>query len=110
MVNKYEMTYKLETEKGVTAFLNNYHKMSEARFYASDLSMSDMLIDFDIAVKNALTERQQEIIKLTYFKDMRQADVARVLDLRQQTIQEHTKKAIKNLATYHMLIKQRGDE
>jgi DNA-directed RNA polymerase specialized sigma subunit len=108
-MNKYEMAYKLENENGVTAFLNDYHKLSEARFFANDLSISDMLIDFHYACKKALTERQQQVIELSYFKDMRQVDVARELNLSQQTIQEHTAKAIKNLATYHLLLKQRGE-
>lgn len=108
-MNKYEQAYKLENENGVTAFLNDYHKLSEARFYANDLSISDLLLDFHFAVEKALTDRQQEVIKLTYFKDMRQVDVAKELNLSQQTIQEHTAKAIKNLATYHMLLKQRGE-
>lgn len=110
MTNKYEQAYKLETENGVTAFLNDYHKLAEARFYANDLSISDMLVDFDFAVQKALTERQQQVIKLTYYNDMRQVDVAKELNLSQQTVQEHTVKAIKNLATYHMIIKNRGDE
>jgi DNA-directed RNA polymerase specialized sigma subunit len=108
--NKYEQAYKLESENGVTAFLNDYHKIAEARFFANDLSISDMLLDFEIAVTKALTQRQQQVIRLTFFKDMRQVDVAKVLGLTQQTVQEHTAKAIKNLATYHLLIKQRGED
>jgi RNA polymerase sigma factor (sigma-70 family) len=108
-VNKYEQAYKLETEKGVTAFLNDFHKISEARFFANDYSISDMIIDFEMAVEKALTERQQQVIKLSYFKDMRQVDVAKALNLSQQTIQEHTAKAIKNLASYHMILKARGE-
>lgn len=108
-MNKYEQAYKLESESGVTAFLNDYHKLAEARFFANDFSISDMLIDFDMAVDRALTERQKQVIELTYFKDMRQVDVAKVLNLSQQTIQEHTVKAIKNLATYHLLLKKRGE-
>ncbi|MDQ0976661.1 RNA polymerase sigma factor (sigma-70 family) [Neobacillus niacini] len=108
-MNKYEQAYKLENEKGVTAFLTDYHKLAEARFYANDLSISDMLLDFHFAMKKALTDRQQEVIELTYFKDMRQVDVANELNLTQQTVQEHTVKAIKNLATYHMIIKSRGE-
>lgn len=108
-MNKYEQAYKLESESGVTAFLNDYHKLAEARFFANDFSISDMLIDFEMAVDRALTERQKQVIKLTYFKDMRQVDVARLLGLSQQTIQEHTVKAIKNLSTYHLLLKKRGE-
>ncbi|MDE1381205.1 sigma factor-like helix-turn-helix DNA-binding protein [Bacillus licheniformis] len=108
-MNKYEQAYKLESESGVTAFLNDYHKLAEARFFANDFSISDMLIDFEMAVDRALTERQKQVIKLSYFKDMRQVDVAKVLGLSQQTVQEHTVKAIKNLATYHLLLKKRGE-
>jgi DNA-directed RNA polymerase specialized sigma subunit len=108
-MNKYEMAYKLENEKGVNAFLNDLHKLAEARYYANDLAISDMLMDFEMAMDKALTERQFQVIHLTYFKDMRQVDVATKLSLTQQTVQEHTVKAIKNLATYHMLTKQRGE-
>lgn len=110
MGNKYEKAYKLDTIRGVTAFLNNYHKIAEARFFASDLSISDLLVDFDYALKKALTDRQREIITLLYFKDMRQEDVAKLLNLRQQTVQEHSQKAIKNLATYHMILKKKEVE
>lgn len=109
-VNKYEQAYKLDTENGVTAFLTDYHKIAEARFYANDLSISDMLIDFEFAIKRALTERQLQVVKLRYFQDMRQVDVANVLNLTQQTVQEHTASAIKNIATYHMLIKKKEAE
>jgi RNA polymerase sigma factor (sigma-70 family) len=109
MANKYEMAYKLETEGGVTAFLNDYHKLAEARFFANDFSISDMLLDFETAIEEALTERQKQVVRLTYYKDMRQADVARALNLSQQTVQEHIRKAVKNLATYHLLMKQRGE-
>ncbi|MHC5291110.1 hypothetical protein CHCC14819_0473 [Bacillus licheniformis] len=108
-MNKYEQAYKLETIAGVTAFLNDYHKLAEARFYANDLYISDMLIDFDIACKHALTDRQRQVIYLSFVKDMRQVDVAKFLNLSQQTIQEHTAKAIKNLASYHLILKARGD-
>lgn len=109
MTNKYEQAYKLETESGVTAFLNDYPKLAEARFYSNDLSISDMLLDFHFAVNKALTDRQKQVIELTFYKDMRQVDVASFLKLSQQTVQEHTVKAIKNLATYHMLLKERGE-
>ena len=109
MTNKYEQAYKLDTESGVTAFLTDYPKIAEARFYASDFSISDFLLDFHFAVNKALTDRQKQVIELTYYKDMRQVDVARELNLSQQTVQEHTQKAIKNLATYHMILKERGE-
>ena len=109
-MNRFEKAYKLDTEKGVQAFLTDFHKLEEARFYASDYSISDMLIDFEIAIKRALTSRQKEVVNLTYFKDMKQVDVASTLNLTQQTVQEHINKAIKNLATYHYIQKQRGEQ
>ena len=109
MTNIYEQAYKLENESGVNAFLTDYHKLAEARFYANDLSISDMLLDFHFAIEKALTERQKQVVRLSFFADKRQEDVAKELGLTQQTIQEHISKAIKNLATYHMLIKQRGE-
>lgn len=111
-LNKYEQAYKLETEGGVTRFLEDVTKLQEARFYAADLAISDLLIDFDIAMKRALTERQRQVIQLSYFKDMKQSDVADVLGLTQQTVQEHRKKAIKNIAAYHAeeIVKVGDDE
>jgi predicted DNA binding protein len=103
MANRYENAYKLHTENGVQSFLNDYSKLAEARFYSSDLSISDMLLDFHFACKHALTKRQLEVIRLTFHLDMRQQDVADYLNLTQQTVQEHIAKAVKNLATYHML-------
>jgi DNA-directed RNA polymerase specialized sigma subunit len=108
-MNKYENAYKLESEAGVTAFLNDYHKIAEARFYANDLAISDMLLDFEFAMRKCLTERQQEVVKLRFFQDLRQVDVADVLRLNQQTVQEHIQKSIKNLASYHMILKARGE-
>lgn len=108
-MNKYEKAYRLESENGVSAFLNDYPRLRELRFYATDLSISDVLIDFEIAINKCLTIRQKEVIVLTYFKDIKQADVAERLNLSQQTVQEHAKKAIKNIATYHMLLKGKGE-
>ncbi|MDR7207635.1 sigma factor-like helix-turn-helix DNA-binding protein [Priestia megaterium] len=108
-MNKYENAYKLETEAGVSAFLNDYHKIAEARFYANDLAISDMLLDFEFAMRKCLTERQREVVKLRFFNDLRQVDVADLLKLNQQTIQEHIQKAVKNLASYHMILKARGE-
>ncbi|MGG0487220.1 sigma factor-like helix-turn-helix DNA-binding protein [Priestia aryabhattai] len=108
-MNKYENAYRLDTEAGVTAFLSDYHKIAEARFYANDLAISDMLLDFEFAMRKCLTARQQEVVKLRFFKDLRQVDVADMLRLNQQTIQEHIQKAIKNLASYHMILKARGE-
>lgn len=108
--NKYEQAYRLETEKGVKAFLHDYHKIKEARFFANDLTISDLLMDFDLALVRALTERQRQVIYFSYYVDMKQCDVAKRLGLTQQTVQEHRKKAIKNLATYHMLLKRKAGE
>lgn len=105
--DKYENAYRLETEEGVEYFLNDYTKLAEARFYARDLSMSDMLLDFEFAMRKALTARQYEVIQLSYQKDNIQQVVAEIMGVSQQTVQEHIRKAIKNLATYHMLQKKR---
>lgn len=110
MTNIYAQAYKLETEKGVQSFLKDFNRIAEARYYANDLSISDMLLDFEFAVEKALTGRQKEVIKLTYFEDLKQVDVANKLNLTQQTIQEHISNAVKNLATFHMLDKQREVE
>lgn len=109
-INKYENAYKLETEKGVEHFLEDYTKLAAARFYAADLSISDMLLDFEFSMRKALTDRQREVISLTFIKDYTQQEVAKMLNVSQQTVQEHNKKAIKNLATYHMLLKKRVNE
>jgi len=47
-LNRYEQAYKLETEGGVTRFLEDVTKLQEARFYAADLAISDLLIDFQL--------------------------------------------------------------
>jgi RNA polymerase sigma factor (sigma-70 family) len=105
--DKYESAYRLETEEGVEYFLNDYSKIAEARFYARDLSMSDMLLDFEFAMRKALTARQYEVISMTYKKDLIQQVVADRMGISQQTVNEHIRKAIKNLATYHMIQKKR---
>jgi len=109
-MNKYEQAYQLETEEGVTALLEDYHQLREARYWSNDLSISDLLLDFETALEKALTPRQKEIIETTYFLDRKQSEVAEILNITQQTVQEAVKKAIKRLAVYHQIEKDREEE
>lgn len=108
--NKWDHAYTMETEEGMEYFLEDYPKLAEQRFYARDLSISDLLLDFEFAMRKALTPRQYEVITLAYKEDLIQQDVAEKLGVTQQTVQEHVRKAIKNLATYHMLHKRKSGE
>lgn len=109
-MNKFESAYKLESENGVRAFLSDYPNLREARYYATNLDMTDMLLDFDLALTKSLTDRQHDVVRLHFIEDMKQSDVAEFMGISQQTVQEHIRKAIRNLATYHMLEKKRGDD
>lgn len=108
-MNKYEQAYDLTTIEGVESFIDDYPKLSNARFWANDFEISDMLMDFDIAIEKALTDRQRQVVKLSC-ADMIQVDIAKYLGVTQQTTQEHLKRAVIKIAEYHQKEKERGEK
>ncbi|WP_042360632.1 sigma-70 family RNA polymerase sigma factor [Geomicrobium sp. JCM 19055] len=101
--NKYERQYKLHTVEGVKRFYDDLLTLKEARFFGGDFELSDMLLDFDSAVERCLTKRQKQITELYYLQGLNSLKISRELSITHQTILEHLHTAYKNLASYHLL-------
>lgn len=61
------------------------------------------VLDYDIEVKDtliaealrALSEKKRDVILLSYFMDMSDAEIARVMNLVRSTVHEHRKRSLK---------------
>ncbi|PGB24784.1 hypothetical protein COM06_20005 [Bacillus toyonensis] len=81
-----EHTYALDNPKSVDLFLRHLPYMDERR-YNGDYDASIVLLDLETAVANAdLTDRQRQVLRLVYFEDMKQRDVAISLGITAPTV------------------------
>lgn len=78
--------HALDSAEGVRLLLGDYHAL-QARQYAGDYDAVVILIDMRSAMANAnLTERQREALRMVFFDDMAQVDVAHKLRVSKQTV------------------------
>ncbi|PFF33216.1 hypothetical protein CN335_21370 [Bacillus thuringiensis] len=71
-----EHTYALDNPKSIDLLLRHLPYIQECRFNG-DYAASDILIDLETAISNAdLTDRQRQVLRLVYFEDMKQTQVA----------------------------------
>ncbi|MDF9625230.1 sigma factor-like helix-turn-helix DNA-binding protein [Bacillus cereus] len=71
-----EQNYALDNPKSIDLLLRHLPYMQERRFNG-DYAAPDILIDLGTAISNAdLTDRQRQVLRLVYFEDMKQRDVA----------------------------------
>lgn len=103
-------------------YLNKHEVMLSnfSEWELNDLSVIDeyemdfyhfQVLGYDIKLKNvllaealiALTERKRDVIMLSYFQDMSDADIARKLNLDKSTVNEHKKRSLE-------LLKQKMEE
>jgi RNA polymerase sigma factor (sigma-70 family) len=76
----------------------------EARFLRGDYDACNMLIDFMDSVENSnLTERQRQVLNLVFMQDLRQQDVAEMLNVSQQAVSDHISNAVKKIAFYNRM-------
>ncbi|MEI4802001.1 sigma factor-like helix-turn-helix DNA-binding protein [Bacillus sp. FJAT-51639] len=80
-----EQEYALDNPKSIE-LLRHLLYMQERR-YNGDYAASDVLMDMETAVENAdLTDRQRQVLRLVYFEDMKQRDVAVLLGITAPTV------------------------
>ncbi|MDA2638233.1 sigma factor-like helix-turn-helix DNA-binding protein [Bacillus cereus] len=71
-----EHTYALDNPRSVDLLLRHLPYMKELR-YNGDYDASIVLLDLETAISNAdLTDRQRQVLRLVYFEDMKQTQVA----------------------------------
>lgn len=81
-----EHTYALDNPRSVDLLLRHLPYMKERRFNG-DYDASIVLLDLETAVANAdLTDRQRQVLRLVYFEDMKQRDVAISLGITAPTV------------------------
>ncbi|OUA56832.1 sigma factor-like helix-turn-helix DNA-binding protein [Bacillus thuringiensis] len=81
-----EQNYALDNPKSIDLLLRHLPYMQERRFNG-DYAAADILIDLETAISNAdLTDRQRQVLRLVYFEDMKQRDVAISLGITAPTV------------------------
>ncbi|EJV61777.1 hypothetical protein IEO_03072 [Bacillus wiedmannii] len=81
-----EHNYALDNPKSIDLLLRHLPYMQERRFNG-DYAACDILIDLETAVAKAdLTDRQRQVLRLVYFEDMKQRDVAISLSITAPTV------------------------
>lgn len=105
------MAKKLKYEAIIENTLRNKHEITELSELGAKTA-SDILIDLENAIRSAeLTERQGEVLRLLYEKDMSQSEVAYTLGIRQQAINQHKSAGIKRIVRiYEEWEKERDDD
>lgn len=69
-----------------------------------DIQLKDMLL---AEALNELTERKREVIMLSYFQGLSDADIARKLNLDRSTVNEHRKRSLELLK---QMMEERSNE
>ena len=91
---KYEVMLSELSEKELSRlFIMDEHEMETHRF---------QVLGYDIEVKDALiaealqtlTEKKRNVVLLSYFMDMSDADIAREMNLVRSTINEHRRRSL----------------
>ncbi|ARO60166.1 Uncharacterized protein B5E38_2641 [Bacillus cereus] len=81
-----EQEYALDNPKSIDILLRHLPYMQERRFNG-DYAASDVLMDMETAISQAdLTDRQRQVLRLVYFEDMKQRDVAILLGITAPTV------------------------
>ncbi|HHT7127808.1 TPA: sigma factor-like helix-turn-helix DNA-binding protein [Bacillus cereus] len=76
----------MDNSKSIDLLLRHLPYMQERRFNG-DYAASDVLMDMETAISNAdLTDRQRQVLRLVYFKDMKQTQVAVEMGITAPTI------------------------
>ena len=99
---KYEERFPLDTEKGVLSLLENFHEISQKRFFEGDFDACNLLIDLQIAIEKAgLTRKQKEIIHLLYYKCLTQMEVSEIINASQQAVFDRKQNAIAKIVQFN---------
>ncbi|HDX9511329.1 TPA: sigma-70 family RNA polymerase sigma factor [Bacillus cereus] len=81
-----EHTYALDNPNSINLLLRHLPYMRERR-YNVDYDANIVLLDLETVISNAdLTDRQRQVLRLVYFEDMKQRDVAISLGVTVSTV------------------------
>lgn len=106
-LNKHEVILSELTEREMDEiFITDDYDVESFHFHA---------LGYDIKLKNVLlaealstlTERKRDVIMLSYFQGMSDADIARKLNLDRSTVNEHKKRSLKLLK---QMMEERSNE
>lgn len=95
-------SYPLDTFHGVYALLTNLHYVRESRYARGDYDACNLVLDLLRSMDGALlTARQKEVIFLAFELDLKQDEVAGILNVSQQAVSDHINSAVKKIALYN---------
>lgn len=88
----------MRTEDIIRAVLLNLDILKE-KAYRGDYDALTLLLDLENAITHAgLTDRQQNVVHLTYYKHRKQKETAKELGVTQQTVSSGKRTAIRKIA------------
>lgn len=98
-----EYEFPMETAKGVTAFLSNYHHIREMAYSNGDMDAVAMLVDFKEALDTVeMTDRQKEAIHLVCFVGMNQREAGDAMGVKKQAVQRLVYSVTSRVADYYV--------
>ncbi|RWQ72538.1 sigma factor-like helix-turn-helix DNA-binding protein [Bacillus cereus] len=93
-----EHTYALDNPKSVDLLLRHLPYMKERR-YNGDYDASIVLLDLETAISNAdLADRQRQVLRLVYFEDMKQEDIATVIGVSRPMVSLYKRLIVRKVA------------
>lgn len=93
---KYEVTFSELSEKELSQFftMDEYDENYRFQVLGYDIEVKDALI---AEALQSLSDRKRDVILLSYFMDMSDAEIAREMKLVRSTIHEHRKRSLEIL-------------
>lgn len=99
---KFETMFPMNTRDGVETFLSNYNHLEELMYMSGDYDALIMLVDFDTALeKSKLSLKEKLVLNLVFIQDMQRVDVAKIQNVKKQTIQKLVERATEKIAKYY---------
>lgn len=84
-VNRYTVPF-------IVAVVQSIDKLKNQRFYKNDMAISDILLDVELLLEQAvLTNKQRYILEKYWVEGFTQEQVANMLNITQQMVEKHTK-------------------
>lgn len=106
-LGKHEVIFSELTERELESLsvIDEYDsEYFDFRALGYDIRLKDMLL---AEALNALTERKRDVIMLSYFQGLSDADIARKLNLDRSTVNEHRKRSLELLK---QMMEERSNE
>jgi predicted DNA-binding protein YlxM (UPF0122 family) len=97
---QYEESYPYEAT-GIAALLRDVYRLSESRLYDGDIDATAILIDLKMALDSiCLTPRMRQVVALYYFAQFTEGEVADVIGLTQQGINDSLNNALERISAH----------